>query len=62
MIKASNEKVLLVLLPFWDPQIPPLGISCLKSFLQPPIVQPSFLPVVYVDGYTIQSYHIGFSR
>lgn len=34
MIKTSNEKILLVLLPFWDPQIPPLGISCLKSFLQ----------------------------
>lgn len=28
------EKILLVLLPFWDPQIPPSGISCLKSFLQ----------------------------
>jgi radical SAM superfamily enzyme YgiQ (UPF0313 family) len=27
--------VLLALLPFWTPQIPPLGISCLKSFLQP---------------------------
>ena len=23
-----------MLLPFWDPQIPPVGISCLKSFLQ----------------------------
>ena len=34
MIETSNEKILLVLLPFWDPQIPPLGISCLKSFLQ----------------------------
>jgi radical SAM superfamily enzyme YgiQ (UPF0313 family) len=31
----TREKILLVLLPFWDPQIPPLGISCLKSFLQP---------------------------
>lgn len=30
----KKEKILLVLLPFWDPQIPPLGISCLKSFLQ----------------------------
>jgi radical SAM superfamily enzyme YgiQ (UPF0313 family) len=27
-------KILLILLPFWDPQIPPLGISCLKSFIQ----------------------------
>ena len=28
-------KILLLLLPYWTPQIPPLGISCLKSFLQP---------------------------
>jgi len=31
---GTNKKVLLVLLPFWSPQIPPLGIACLKSFLQ----------------------------
>jgi len=30
-----KKKILLLLLPFWTPQIPPLGISCLKSFLQP---------------------------
>jgi hypothetical protein len=30
----KKKKILLVLLPFWDPQIPPLGISCLKRFLQ----------------------------
>jgi radical SAM superfamily enzyme YgiQ (UPF0313 family) len=29
----KNERVLLMLLPFWDPQVPPLGISCLKSWL-----------------------------
>lgn len=29
----QKEKVLLLLLPFWDPQIPPSGISCLKGFL-----------------------------
>jgi len=29
-----EEKILLALLPFWDPQIPPLGIACLKSYLQ----------------------------
>jgi radical SAM superfamily enzyme YgiQ (UPF0313 family) len=29
-----NNKILLALLPFWDTQIPPLGIACLKSFLQ----------------------------
>lgn len=27
------KKILLVLLPFWTPLIPPMGISCLKSFL-----------------------------
>jgi len=31
---VTEEKILLVLLPFWDPQIPPLGIACLKSYLQ----------------------------
>jgi hypothetical protein len=32
--QLNKEKILLVLLPFWDPMIPPAGISCLKSFLQ----------------------------
>jgi len=30
----EEEKILLVLLPFWDPQIPPLGMACLKSYLR----------------------------
>lgn len=30
----SREKILLVLLPFWPPLIPPIGIACLKSYLQ----------------------------
>ena len=30
----KNEKILLALLPFWSPLIPPLGIACLKRFLQ----------------------------
>jgi radical SAM superfamily enzyme YgiQ (UPF0313 family) len=30
----KKEKILLLLLPFWDPQIPPSGMSCLKSFLR----------------------------
>jgi len=34
MTKKRNENILLALLPFWDPQIPPLGISCLKSHLE----------------------------
>jgi radical SAM superfamily enzyme YgiQ (UPF0313 family) len=29
----QKEKILLLLLPFWDPQIPPSGISCIKGFL-----------------------------
>lgn len=29
-----KEKILLALLPFWSPLIPPMGISCLKSYLQ----------------------------
>lgn len=32
--RLHKDKILLALLPFWTPQIPPLGISCLKSFLQ----------------------------
>lgn len=31
----QSEKILIMLLPFWDPQIPPLGPACLKSYLQP---------------------------
>jgi radical SAM superfamily enzyme YgiQ (UPF0313 family) len=30
---AKGEKLLLALLPFWTPLIPPMGISCLKSYL-----------------------------
>ncbi|MCP4157036.1 MAG: radical SAM protein [bacterium] len=32
--ETPKEKTLLALLPFWDPQIPSLGIGCLKSYLQ----------------------------
>jgi radical SAM superfamily enzyme YgiQ (UPF0313 family) len=30
----NKPKILLALLPFWDPFIPPMGIACLKSFLE----------------------------
>jgi radical SAM superfamily enzyme YgiQ (UPF0313 family) len=30
----DNKKILLVMLPYWDPMIPPNGIAHLKSFLQ----------------------------
>lgn len=32
--RISRKKILLMLLPFWDPQVPPVGISCLKSSIQ----------------------------
>jgi hypothetical protein len=31
----GKKKVLLALLPFWTPFIPPMGIACLKQFLKP---------------------------
>ncbi|MCP4156946.1 MAG: radical SAM protein [bacterium] len=31
---VENEKILLVLLPFWSPLIPPIGIGSLKSYLK----------------------------
>lgn len=34
MTIKETGKILLGLLPFWSPLIPPLGISCLKQFLQ----------------------------
>ncbi len=33
-MKIEKEKILLVCLPFWTPLIPPMGIACLKSFLE----------------------------
>lgn len=33
-IGYKNKKILLALLPFWTPLIPPMGIACLKGFLQ----------------------------
>jgi radical SAM superfamily enzyme YgiQ (UPF0313 family) len=33
-MSSGKRKILLALLPYWTPQIPPVGISCLKSFLQ----------------------------
>ncbi len=34
-VKTKKKKILLGLLPFWTPLIPPMGISYLKAFLQP---------------------------
>ena len=31
----KDEKILMLLLPYWTPLMPPLGISSLKSFLEP---------------------------
>jgi radical SAM superfamily enzyme YgiQ (UPF0313 family) len=30
----TKKRILLALLPFWEPQIPPMGIACLKSHLE----------------------------
>lgn len=32
--ESSQVRILLVSLPYWSPLIPPMGISCLKSYLQ----------------------------
>lgn len=32
--EKTRTHILLALMPFWTPMIPPLGISCLKSFLK----------------------------
>jgi hypothetical protein len=34
METQSTMKILLAILPYWDPMIPPMGISTLKGFLQ----------------------------
>ncbi len=31
----NKEEILLAMMPYWSPLIPPMGISCLKSFLEP---------------------------
>ena len=30
----KKQKILLGILPFWTPQIPPLGISCIKDYIK----------------------------
>lgn len=42
----KEKKILLAILPFWTPLIPPLGISCIKSYLK----QNGFLNVKTVDA------------
>lgn len=32
--QQGKEKILLAILPYWDPMIPPMGITSLKAFLQ----------------------------
>ncbi|MCP4221398.1 MAG: hypothetical protein GY765_42625, partial [bacterium] len=43
----KRPEILLALLPFWPPMIPPMGISCLKSALQA-----HGFPVKTIDGNT----------
>lgn len=33
-VKQEDVQILMATLPFWPPQIPPMGITCLKSFLE----------------------------
>jgi radical SAM superfamily enzyme YgiQ (UPF0313 family) len=33
-VREPKKKILLMLLPFWAPFIPPLGIACLKSYVE----------------------------
>ncbi len=48
---TGKEKILLVLLPYWETLIPPMGISCLKGFLQ----QYGYR-VKTVDGNTVREF------
>jgi radical SAM superfamily enzyme YgiQ (UPF0313 family) len=32
--QPGKDRILLALLPFWDPQIPPVGLACLKGSLR----------------------------
>lgn len=34
MKKTHSKKILLTILPYWDPMIPPMGISSLKRYLE----------------------------
>ncbi|HLP61327.1 MAG TPA: radical SAM protein [Candidatus Deferrimicrobium sp.] len=51
------EKILLLLMPFWDPEIPPQGISCLKSYLTPHGYQ-----VKTADGNTRKEFREAYFR
>jgi radical SAM superfamily enzyme YgiQ (UPF0313 family) len=57
-----DSKILLVLLPYWTPQIPPMGIACIKSYLD----QQGYANVSSVDANTEielrEGYDIYFSR
>lgn len=34
-LEAENQRILLLMLPFWIPMIPPMGVSSLKGYLEP---------------------------
>jgi radical SAM superfamily enzyme YgiQ (UPF0313 family) len=46
---AGEEKILLLLLPFWASYIPPMGISCLK-------------PVLRQHGYTVKTVDVNIEQ
>lgn len=43
-----DQKIVLALLPYWTPQLPPMGISCIKAYL----IQHGFKHVVGIDANT----------
>lgn len=53
----KKEKILLALLPFWEPLIPPIGISCLKSHL----LQYGY-NVKTVDGNIFKDFNVIYNR
>ena len=43
-----DQKIVLALLPYWTPQLPPMGISCIKTYLK----ERGFKHVIGIDANT----------
>jgi hypothetical protein len=59
MNNKEEKKILLALLPFWSPLIPPMGISCLQEFLRGQGYQVKSLDANTVAGFR-ETYNIYF--
>ena len=55
IVKKGEDKTLLILLPFWTPLIPPLGIASLKSYL----TQKGYL-IKTIDANADDGLHAGY--